>query len=76
MVKNRAQKTSVDFHTYLVSRKPQYKYEKKIMEEFREKNDFLYLAFSYENSATYEQLNVKNLKVFIGGAVFLWKYET
>ena len=35
----------------------------------------LYLIFSYENSSTYEQLSVKISKVFIGGAVFIWKYE-
>ena len=35
----------------------------------------LYLIFSYENSATYEQLSVKKSKVFIGGTVFIWKYE-
>ena len=45
------------------------------MVEFRKKNYFLYLIFSYENSATHQQLSLKKSKVFIGGTIFIWKYE-
>ena len=45
------------------------------MKIFKKQIFTLYLIFSYENSATYEQLSMKKSKVFIGGAVFIWQYE-
>ena len=54
MEKKCAQETNVDFHTCLVSSKPQCEYKKKIHGGILEKSDFLFFLFSYENSATYD----------------------
>ena len=54
MVKNRTEKSRVDFHACLDSSKPQCKYKKKkIVEDFWKKVT-LFFIFSYENRATYE----------------------
>ena len=57
MVKNRTEKSRVDFHACLDSSKPQCKYKKKIVEDFWKKVTF---CFSYFHMKTVPPVNIFN----------------
>ena len=77
MVKDRAQKTSADFNTYLVNRKPQRKYKKDLWRNLGK--NFFFRFFLYTSDCFYKNHRLnrgtykleEKSKVFIGGTLFI-----